>query len=506
MKKMDMVLSIDQSTTATKAILFDAGGQLLQRFNQPHQQYYPQPGWVEHDPDEIWQNTLAAIAGVFQAAGLDGADISRQVRVLTIANQRETIMIWDRETGRPIHRAITWQCNRAASVCQAISDRGLAPLVKERSGLVLSPYFSAAKAAWLLAHVPGAREKAQAGGLMLGTMDCWLTWKLTGGAVHATDFSNASRTQLFNIFERRWDEKLLDIFGIPASLLPQVRCSDEIFGHVAAGADPRQACLAGLPIAGIMGDSHAALFGQNCFEQGMAKATYGTGSSIMMNIGLKARHSESGLVTSIAWGRNKQIEYVFEGNINCTGATIKWLVDDLQLIASAKESAEWAASVPDNGGVYLVPAFVGLGAPYWDSEAKASITGMTRATRKAHIVRAAEESIAYQIKDIVDLMLEDSGLQIPELRVDGGPTRDDFLMQFQADILGISIACAHIEELSALGSCLMGGLAVGVWQDLDAIRALRVSGRTYRPAMDQEKREQLYNGWREAVRRTLSRR
>ncbi|MDW7658673.1 MAG: glycerol kinase GlpK [Bacillota bacterium] len=503
---MDLILSIDQSTTATKAILFDSQGRLLHRFNQPHQQYYPQPGWVEHDPEEIWQNTLAAIAGVCQTAGLADGDIARQVRVLTIANQRETIMIWERETGRPIHRAITWQCNRAASICQAISDRGLAPLIKERSGLVLSPYFSAAKAAWLLEHVPGARGQAEDGKLMLGTMDCWLTWKLTGGAVHATDFSNASRTQLFNIFEKRWDEKLLDIFGIPASLLPRVRCSDEVFGHVVAGQDPRQANLAGLPVAGIMGDSHAALFGQNCFEQGMAKATYGTGSSIMMNIGLKARQSDSGLVTSIAWGRNQQIEYVFEGNINCTGATIKWLVDDLQLIASAKESAEWAASVPDNGGVYLAPAFVGLGAPYWDSEARASITGMTRATRKAHIVRAAEESIAYQIKDIVDLMRKDSGLQMPELRVDGGPTRDDFLMQFQADILDIPIACARIEELSALGSCLMGGLAVGVWPDIEAIRVLREPGRVYSPDMDQKNREQLYDGWREAVRRTLSRR
>lgn len=504
MTMSDMILSIDQSTTATKAILFDTGGRLLHRFNQPHQQYYPQSGWVEHDPDEIWQNTLAAIAGVIQAAGLDQAEIPRRVRVLTLTNQRETIMIWDRETGRPIYRAITWQCNRAAAICQSISDRGLAPLVQERSGLVLSPYFSAAKAAWLLDHVPGAREKAETGQLLLGTMDCWLTWKLTGCAVHATDFSNASRTQLFSLCEKRWDEKLLAIFGIPASLLPDVRCSDEVFGHVAAGEDPRQACLAGLPIAGIMGDSHAALFGQNCFEQGMAKATYGTGSSIMMNIGDKPRLSDSGLVTSIAWGRRKQVEYVLEGNINCSGATITWLVDDLQLMASARETAAWAAMVPDNGGVYLVPAFVGLGAPYWDSEARASITGMTRATRKAHLIRAAEESIAYQIKDIVDLMIQDSGLQIPELRVDGGPTRDEFLMQFQADVLDIPIACAFLEELSALGSCLMGGLAVGIWRDLDEIRTLRMPGRRYQAGIAQKDRDRLYSGWREAVRRTLS--
>jgi len=499
------ILAVDQSTSATKAILFDTQGRLAHRANRSHQQHYPKPGWVEHDPEEIWQNTLGAIADVLAAAGLDLSEARRQIQVLAITNQRETIMAWDRETGKPVYPAITWQCNRADAICRALEAQGEAETVRARSGLVLSPYFSAAKAAWILNEVPGVRAGAESGRILLGTMDSWLTWNLTGGQVHATDCSNASRTQLFNIFEKRWDDRLLGLFSIPKAMLPQVRFSDERFGAVAPGAHPVQQALAGLPIAGVMGDSHAALFGQNCFGLGMAKATYGTGSSIMMNIGATPRLSGSGLVTSVAWGRGGTIEYVFEGNINCTGATIQWLVDDLQLLASPKESSAWAESVPDNGGVYLVPAFVGLGAPYWDSAAKASLTGMTRATRKAHVVRAAEESIAYQIKDIVDLMLRESQLQIPELRVDGGPTRDAFLMQFQSDMLGIPVACARIEELSALGVCLMGGLATGLWPDLDAIGKLRETGKRYEPQMPENNRNLLYLGWQAAVKRTLSR-
>lgn len=498
------ILAIDQSTSATKAILFDGKGHLLHRASRPHKQFYPNPGWVEQDPVEIWQNTLAAIEAVCQEAGLAAEEMQKQICVLAITNQRETVMIWDRLNGKPIYPAITWQCNRASSICQDIEKRGFAPEVKARSGLVLSPYFSAAKASWMLQNVPDARRLADEGRLLLGTMDSWLIWNLTGGAVHATDYSNASRTQLFNIFEQRWDEKLLDIFGIPAALLPEVCFSDMIYGHVTAGFEPMTKTLEGLPIGGVMGDSHAALFGQNCFRQGMTKATYGTGSSMMMNIGSEARQSEHGLVTSIAWGLKGKIDYVFEGNINCSGDTIQWLVDELKILNEPQEAKDFALMLPDNGGVYLVPAFVGLGAPYWDSEARASITGLSRGTGKAHVIRAAEESMAYQIKDIADLMLSESGLDIPELRVDGGPTRDTFLMQFQADILDRPVVCARIAELSALGACLMGGLAVGLFKDLDEIGALREPGQSYRPSMGFEERRRLYDGWKRAVRRTLS--
>ncbi len=424
--------------------------------------------------------------------------------MLSISNQRETILIWDRETGMPIHNAVTWQCGRAAGICRDIEAAGHADRIREKTGLTLSPYFSAAKARWILDHVTGARERADRGRLAIGTVDSWLVWQLTGGRVHATDCSNASRTQLYNLADRRWDPDLLEIFGIPAGLLPDIRFSDEILGAVAQTGDPLQDRLAGLPIAGVLGDSHAALFGQNCFSVGMAKATYGTGSSIMMNVGAVPIRSRTGLVTSVAWGRQEAVEYVLEGNINCTGATLQWLAEDLLLIASPRDSAGIAASVEDNGGVYLVPAFTGLGAPYWDSEARASFTGMSRATKRAHLVRAAEESIAYQIRDVVDLMVEDSGYALAELRVDGGPTRDPFLMQFQADMLGIPVACAGIGELSAFGAGLMGGLAVGLWSGLEEIAALRTAGPLYQPAMEPARRDALYRGWRQAVSRTLS--
>jgi glycerol kinase len=499
-----LILTVDQSTSTTKAILFDTDGQLLHRVNKDHTQYYPQPGWVEHDPLEIWRNTLLAIDGVLRAAGVGRDAVAEQIKVLALTNQRETVLIWDRASGEPVCPAITWQCRRAADICKAIEATGQAEDVRRRTGLVLSPYFSAAKARWILEQVPGALARAEEGQLLLGTMDSWLIWKLTGGTVHATDYSNASRTQLFNVFDCCWDKQLLALFGIPPSLMPQVLCSDEIFGRVARTGDPLQDQLAGLPISGVMGDSHAALFGQNGYSRGMAKATYGTGSSIMMNIGPEPRLSQNGLVTSLAWGMQGSVAYVFEGNINCTGATIKWLVDDLQLIGQSRDAGPLAASLSSNDGVYLVPAFVGLGAPYWDSDARASITGMTRSTGRAHLVRAAEESIAYQIKDVVDLMMRDSGITIPELRVDGGPTRDEFLMQFQADMLGLPVACARIEELSALGSCLMAGLAVGIWRNLAEVTALRQTGQTYRPQRAAKQCDAWYQGWRQAVSRTLS--
>jgi len=490
------ILSIDQSTSATKAILFDSKGKLICRRDADHRQYYPQPGWVEHDPIEIYNNTLRLIGEVITESSVD----QDKITAFSITNQRETVVVWDKNTGAPLCNAIVWQCKRAADICKTITGQGYESTIKEKTGLVLSPYFSAAKVKWVLDNIEGARQKAKDGELLLGTMDSWLIWNLTGRKVHATDYSNACRTQLFNIKELKWDEEILDIFDIPISMIPEVLYSDEVFGY----ASNIEYLNREVPISGVLGDSHAALFGQNCFKKGMAKVTFGTGSSIMMNIGNVSIDSKNGLVTSIAWGMNGNIEYVFEGNVNCTGATIKWLVDGLELISSSKESEQLAFSVDTNEGVYIVPAFVGLGSPYWDSDAKASITGITIGTRKAHVVRAAEESIAYQIKDVLDIMVQDAGIELKEIRVDGGPTRDNFLMQFQSDMLDAIVVCAKIEELSAYGSCLMAGLAVGIWKSKEELVKLREPGRVFLSRMAEEKRVALYRGWKMAVKRTLS--
>jgi len=490
------ILAVDQGTSATKVILFSRKGQLVYRSNIVHKQYYPNPGWVEHDPEEIYENTLKAIHDIFYEVKIKG----QQIMALAITNQRETVLIWDKQTGQPVYNAIVWQCKRGNSICNRLIKQGYEKIVKEKTGLVLSPYFSAAKIKWILDNVEEVRRKAEEGKLLFGTIDSWLVWKLTNKKAHITDYSNASRTQLFNIKELKWDKELLQIFTIPNTMLPDVRYSDEICGYTTIEGILKEA----IPISGIMGDSHAALFGQNCFEKGMAKTTYGTGSSVMMNIGRNILQSNSGLVTSIAWGMDDYIEYVFEGNVNCTGATIEWLVEDLELIPNSKISGKIAASIDNNEGVYLVPAFVGLSAPYWDSDAKASIIGITRGTKKAHIVRAAEESIAYQIRDILDLMVKESGVKLKELRVDGGPTRDDFLMQLQTNILNVPVVRNKIEELSAIGSAFMAGLAVGFWNSKEEIKALRAPDMVFNCKMDNRERDKLYKGWKEAVRRTLS--
>ena len=493
------ILGIDQSTSATKAMLFSDRGAILHRSDVAHAQHFPRPGWVEHDPEEIYRNAIRAVRELFAETGVDRGAIA----ALALANQRETAVVWEKAGGRPVHNAVVWQCQRGEAICGRLEarlrERGTPDLVKEKTGLVLSPYFTASKIQWILDNVPGARGRAERGELLCGTVDSWLVWKLTGGRTHATDYSNASRTQLFNIEELRWDEELLDLFSIPRSMMAELRFSDQFFGRTDLDGLLDQA----IPIAGVMGDSHAALFGQNCFAKGMAKATYGTGSSIMMNIGDRPIRSALGLVTSIAWGMGGKVEYVFEGNINCTGATIQWLVEDLQLIASAKEAPSIAATVGDTQGVYLVPAFVGLGAPYWDSAARASITGISRGTKKAHIVRAAEESIAYQIKDVLDLMVRESGADLPELRVDGGPTRDAFLMRFQADILAMPVVRSGTEELSATGAAFMAGLAVGFWKDRTEIASLRAGGTEIRGTMEKAEIDRLYGGWKDAVARTL---
>jgi len=492
-EKNQFILAIDQSTSATKVMLFDASASLVSRVSFSHQQFYPAEGFVEHDPIEIFKNTVKGMQEVLRKAGKQASDLA----VVSITNQRETSLIWNRKTGKPISNAAVWQCQRGKDFCKSLNERGYESMIREKTGLLIDPYFSASKLRWIINCVEGAREWAQKGDLLLGTIDCWLLWKLTNGKVHATDFSNACRTMLFNINTLKWDEELISLFDLYPSMFPEVKFSDQIFGTT----DPSVVFDVPVAIAGLLGDSHAALFGQNCFEPGMAKVTYGTGSSIMMNIGNKPLAAPSGLVTSIGYGRDGTIDYVFEGNIHCTGDTINWLVNDAELISNAADSEQLALSVHENNQVYFVPAFVGLGAPYWDNQARACISGMARNTKKAHIVRAALESIAYQIKDLIDLMVANATISFREMRVDGGPTRNNFLMQFQSDMLRQEVVRSNIEEISALGAALMAGLACGLWKDLDEIKALRKTDKTFNPVMPDNDVERLYSGWKMAVRR-----
>jgi glycerol kinase len=487
------ILAIDQSTSATKIMLFDGQANLVQRVSHPHQQYYPADGFVEHNPEEILENTVKGMVEILRLERLQASEIA----VVSITNQRETSLIWDKMTGKPVANAAVWQCQRGTDFCNSLKDHGYGPEIHEKTGLIIDPYFSASKLHWIINHVEGVKEKAQRGDLLWGTIDCWLLWRLTNGKVHATDYSNACRTMLFNINTLQWDVELISLFELHPSMFPEVKFSDQIFGYT----DPAVVLDLPVPIAGLLGDSHAALFGQNCFEPGMAKATYGTGSSIMMNIGNHPRSAPGGLVTSIGWGMAGAIDYVFEGNIHCTGDTINWLINDAGLISNSAESEALAVSVSDNNQVYFVPSFVGLGAPYWDNQARACISGMARNTKKAHIVRAALESIAFQVKDLIDLMVENAGIPFRELRVDGGPTRNNFLMQFQSDMLRKTVVRSNIEEISALGSAFMAGLACGFWNNPGEIKALRKVDRTFLPQMPSEEIEKLYAGWKLAVKR-----
>ena len=486
------IIAIDQSTSATKAILFDEKCRVVNRINIDHKQYYPAPGWVEHDAEEIYANAVAAVHRLMaETAVEEGAEFS-----LAITNQRETVVVWDAETSKPIAHAVVWQCQRGAEICRALKEAGHEPTFLKKSGLLIDPYFSASGVKWLLDNTEGARAAAEAGRLRMGTMDAWLIWKLTGGAVHATDYTNASRTLLFNIHTLDWDDELLSLFEVPRSMLPEAKPCDAVFGRTTIeGLFPE-----GIEIAGVLGDSHGALAGQMCFEAGMGKATYGTGSSVMVNIGEESVAAPEGLVTSVGFAAQGKVFYAFEGNIHCTGATLRWLTDQLQLIGSPAETEALATSVESNGGVYLVPAFAGLGAPWWNSEAKAMICGMTLGTTKAHVVRAALEAIPYQIRDLVGLMTEQAGVTLKELRVDGGPTKNRFLMQFQADMLQATINRSDIEEASAMGAVVMNGLARGVWASLDEVAALRTSDNRIEPTMDAATRKALYDGWIEAVK------
>lgn len=485
---MKTILAIDQSTSGTKALLFDGEGRLLGRHDLPHEQKINSQGWVSHDPMEIYRNTLETVRLLLEETGIDRESIG----AVGISNQRETALLWDRDTGLPVADAVVWQCARAAGICQRLADK--AEAIQERTGLNLSPYFPAAKWAWILENTPGLAGK----NLCAGTIDAWLVYKLTGGRVFATDYSNASRTQLFNLRTLSWDSEVCGWFGINPDFLPEVRFSDSLFGETDfEGLLPHP-----VPIHGVLGDSHGALFGQGCLSPGMVKATYGTGSSVMMHIGQRPVFSKKGLVTSLAWGMEGKVDYVLEGNINYTGAVTKWVVEELGLLSSSKEAGPVAQSADPADTTYLVPAFTGLGAPYWDSGAKAMLYGMSRTTGRAEIVKAAEECIAYQIADVLELMGQEAGVTIQELRVDGGPTKDKFLMQFQSDILHIPVAAPEREELSGMGAAFCAGIAAGVYtgEIFQSVRRRRLA-----PEMEETLRKTKRAGWRQAVKILLTR-
>lgn len=488
------ILAIDQSTSGTKALLFDERGALLRRADLPHRQIVNDKDWVEHDLNEIYSNTIGVVKNLIAQSEIDKNNIVG----IGISNQRETGAVWNRISGEPVFNAIVWQCARGEAICKELEEAGHAPSIKERTGLHLSPYFTAAKLAWVLQNVPAAKEDAGKGQLCCGTIDSWLIFKLTGGKSFKTDYSNASRTQLMNLKTSAWDEEICALFGLSASMLPQLCDSNAEFGCT----DFEGFLDKPIPIHGVLGDSHGALFGQGCLQTGMIKCTYGTGSSVMMNIGGQPVESDSGVVTSIAWSMDGKIDYVLEGNINYTGAVMKWICEDLGLISSPKEASKLAAAASAEDKTYLVPAFTGLGAPYWDSAARATLWGMSRHTGKAEIVKAAEECIAYQIADIVDVMAAASGIPVAALRVDGGPTRDKFLMQFQSDILGIPVMVSRVEELSGTGAAFMAGIGLGLYE-LDAVMEM-VERESYSPKITQNLRKSKYAGWKHAVEKVLT--
>lgn len=486
---MALMMAIDQSTAGTKVLLIDENGQIRHKVERPHRQIYPQPGWVEHDAEEIWQNVLALASQLPTDAGIGFS----QIIGLALTNQRETTIAWDRQTGQPLAPAVVWQCQRGEAVCRRLEKHS--GLIRQKTGLTLSAYYPAAKAAWLLEHIPDLQDRAKNGKVCIGTVDSYLLFRLTGGQVFATDMSNASRTQLFNLDTLAWDQDIAGWFGIPLEALPQVLPSDSRFGYTAPGLLPHS-----LPIAGIMGDSHAALFGQGCISEGMAKATYGTGSSIMLNAGRTKAEPPEGIAASLAWGWRGEVHYVLEGNVTSSGDTLKWICDELELVKTVREIDDLSELVEDTNGAYLVPAFSGLGAPYFDSGARAALIGLSRGTRKAHVARAALESIAYQNDAVVTAM----GVRLQDLRADGGPTRSDVLMQFQADLLGCPVRCNAAREISALGAAYMGGLTLGFYDNLQNIPAMRQQGRTFMPRQPAEYVSRLRAGWQDAVRRVRS--
>lgn len=487
------ILALDQGTTSSRALVFDGNGSMLAVSQQEFTQHYPQPGWVEHDAEEIWFTQLSTARDAIARAGIEWSDIA----AIGITNQRETTVVWDTATGKPVAPAIVWQCRRTADYCRDLKANGWEEQIRNRTGLVVDAYFSGTKVKWILDHVPGARERAERGEILFGTIDTWLMWKLSGGKVHATDYSNASRTMLYNIHTLQWDDTILQEFAVPVAMLPEVKPSSGLFGET----DP--SLFGGpIPLAGVAGDQQAALFGQACFESGMAKNTYGTGCFLLMNTGTRPVTSTQGLLTTIAWGVDGKVEYALEGSVFVAGAAILWLRDGLGIIQHAAETAELATSIGDTGGVYLVPAFVGLGAPYWDAYARGTLVGMTRGTGRAHIARAALEAIAYQTRDVLDAMVRDSGLDLQALRVDGGASRNDFLVQFQADMLGKPVQRPLNVETTAMGAAYLAGLATGVWADKRELAARWRAANTFTPAMGVDQRTRLYSGWQRAVERS----
>ncbi|WP_435924356.1 glycerol kinase GlpK [Paenibacillus sp. DYY-L-2] len=490
------ILALDQGTTSSRAILFNREGAVVHSAQREFPQYFPKPGWVEQQPNEIWGSILAVIASCLSESGVK----PKQIAGIGITNQRETTVIWDKETGAPIYPAIVWQSRQTAEICEELRAAGLDGTFRSKTGLLIDPYFSGTKVKWILDHVPGSRERAENGELLFGTIDTWLIWKLSGGALHVTDFSNASRTLMFNIHELAWDDELLKLLDVPKAMLPEVRPSSEVYGTTV----PYHFFGERIPIAGAAGDQQAALFGQTCFEPGMVKTTYGTGCFMLMNTGEKPVASEHGLITSIAWGIDGKAEYALEGSIFVSGSAIQWLRDGLRMFRDAKDSEAYASRVSSTEGVYVVPAFVGLGSPYWDSDVRGAVFGLTRGTTKEHFIRATLESLAYQTKDILGAMERDSGYAVRKMRVDGGAVSNGFLMEFQSDILDVPVERPVVRETTALGAAFLAGLAVGYWQDREEISRTWSLDRRFEPKMETNVREALYGGWKKAVRAAMA--
>lgn len=489
------IMALDQGTTSSRAILFNKKGEILEVAQKEFTQIYPKAGWVEHNPMEIWGSQSGVMREVIETAGITPDEIA----AIGITNQRETTIVWDKNTGKPIYNAIVWQCRRTSDICNKLKEKNLEKIIKEKTGLLIDAYFSATKVKWILDNVEGAREKADRGELLFGTIDTWLIWKLTHGKVHVTDYSNASRTMMYNIKELKWDEDILNELNIPKSMLPKVKPSSYIYGHT----DSQMLAGAQIPISGCAGDQQSALFGQTCFEKGCAKNTYGTGCFLLMNTGEKLVESKNGLITTIAWGIDNKIQYALEGSIFMGGASIQWLRDELRMIKNAKDSEDYAKKVEDTNGVYVVPAFTGLGAPYWDMYARGTVLGLTRGSKKEHIIRATLESIAYQTKDVINVMQQDSNIKVKDLKVDGGASSNNFLMQFQSDILDINIDRPEIIETTALGAAYLAGLAVGFYKSKEEITSKWKIGKEFKPTMEDKTREKLYKGWKKAVSRSL---
>ncbi|MFY3793166.1 glycerol kinase GlpK [Ureibacillus sp. MALMAid1270] len=486
------ILSLDQGTTSSRAILFNQAGHVVHIAKREFKQYFPKSGWVEHNAKEIWSSILSVIASVLSEKNIK----PEQIAGIGITNQRETTVVWDKNTGEPVYNAIVWQSRQTTDICNELIEQGYEDLFRSKTGLLIDAYFSGTKVKWILDNVDGAREKAEKGELLFGTIDTWIIWKLTEGKVHVTDYSNASRTLMYNIYDLKWDEELIQILGVPLTMLPEVRESSEIYGHVSKN----HFFGTSVPIAGIAGDQQAALFGQACFDSAMVKNTYGTGCFMLMNTGEKAVRSNHGLLTTIAWGIDGKVEYALEGSIFVAGSAIQWLRDGLRMLRNTEESENYAKRVENTDGVYVVPAFVGLGTPYWDSDVRGAVFGLTRGTSKEHFIRATLESLAYQTKDVLSAMEADSELTLKSLRVDGGAVTNDFLMQFQSDILNVPVERPAINETTALGAAYLAGLAVGYWESKEAIAEYWNLNRKFEPSMQEEQRTKLYEGWKKAIK------